>query len=263
MITFNRMGRYGLLGNQMFQYATLFSVAKENGFDFGIPYANTGDVQFQNLFLPNCFDNLSAKDSSNVSATNFYMEPDFSFDSKLFNVGDDTDICGYFQSEKYFKKYNDQLKKEFTFNNVILQKAKELKNSIAGPAISLHIRLGDYVQQQHNHPVCSLPYYLEASHYFPEYLPLVIFSDDIENAKKYLEPLQGRNKVFFNTNDKYVDMCLMSLCEYHIIANSSFSWWGAWLADSKQTIAPSYWFGPGANVPKYWDDVYCDDWLVL
>jgi len=58
-------------------------------------------------------------------------------------------------------------------------------------------------------------------------------------------------------------MCLMTMCDYHIIANSSFSWWGAWLSESKKVIAPSQWFGAAQGMPKNWSDIYCKDWIIL
>jgi hypothetical protein len=69
--------------------------------------------------------------------------------------------------------------------------------------------------------------------------------------------------VFVENTNKYIDMCLMTMCNYHIIANSSFSWWGAWLSNSKQVIAPSKWFGPANHMPKNWSDVYCEKWIVI
>ena len=73
----------------------------------------------------------------------------------------------------------------------------------------------------------------------------------------------GRHVMMYGSNDKFLDMCLMTKCEYHIIANSSFSWWGAWLANSKKTIAPKLWFGSSPNMPKNWNDVYSDEWEVI
>ena len=81
-------------------------------------------------------------------------------------------------------------------------------------------------------------------------------------ATEFFQSL-NRKVVFTESNDKYIDMCLMTLCNYHIIANSSFSWWGAWLSNSKKTIAPSRWFGSAPSAPKNWSDIYCKDWIII
>jgi hypothetical protein len=262
MITFNRLGTYGLFGNQLFQYATLYSIAKTKNYEFGVPYANTGETQFKNFFLPNCFSNLTAKDSSSYFAKFKAIEKNFCYNPGIFGILDDTDICGYFQSEKYFEKYREELLKEFEFNESILKEATNIRGLTKNSAVSIHIRLGDYVHQQHNHPVCTLDYYKEAISNIPDDCLIFIFSDDIEQASNYFKFL-NRPFCIPDTDDKYVDMCLMSLCDYHIIANSSFSWWGAWLSNSKKVIAPSKWFGENPNMPKNWSDIYCNNWKII
>jgi hypothetical protein len=263
MITFNNLGRCGLFGNQMFEYAALYAVAKTKRFEFGVPYANTGHVEFTSFFLPHCFKNLSAKDSSSFVPKYFYMEQDFTYDSNLFNISDDTDIQGYFQSEKYFLNYKNDILNEFKFTDDILNKAKNIRSQHQSNVISLHLRLGDYYYNDQNcHPVCALNYYKEAIKQMPDDLLIYVFSNDMVLAKEYLDPL-NRKMVFIENNNKYEDMCLMTMCDYHIIANSTFSWWGAWLSNSIKTIAPSKWFGSAPQMPKNWSDIYCKDWTVL
>jgi hypothetical protein len=69
--------------------------------------------------------------------------------------------------------------------------------------------------------------------------------------------------MMMGTDDKFIDLCMITKCEYHIIANSSFSWWGAWLAKSKKVIAPKTWFGGAPGMPKDWSDVYCENWISI
>ena len=94
----------------------------------------------------------------------------------------------------------------------------------------------------------------------PEDVPVLIFSDDPEWCMKQEMFASDRFNVS-ETYDNLVDMCLMTMCSFHVIANSSFSWWGAWLADSAKVIAPKVWFGPQANlddsdlVPEYWERI--------
>ena len=262
MITFNRLGYYGLFGNQLFQYATLYSIAKTRGYEFGVPYSNTGNIEFTNFFLPNCFNNLSAKDSSNIVPLHTAIERDFTYNAGIFGVPDNTDICGYFQSEKYFVDYRNQLLNEFTFNNNVYAKALDIRSLSKLPAIALHLRLGDYVAAQECHPICSLEYYVEGLKLLPDDLLIYVFSNDIPQAIEFFKPL-NRKIVFVEDTDKYIDMCLMTMCDYHIIANSSFSWWGAWLSNSKKVIAPARWFGSASHMPKNWSDIYCKNWIVL
>jgi hypothetical protein len=122
--------------------------------------------------------------------------------------------------------------------------------------------LGDYTNLQDKHPICKKEYYDEALNNLPDDLCIFVFSDNPNQAENIFSSLK-RKMVFPETNDKYIDMCLMSLCDYHIIANSSFSWWGSWLSNSKKTIAPSEWFGASPDMPKDWRDIYCNGWKVI
>lgn len=262
MITYNKLGLYGRFGNQMFQYAALYSIAKTRKYDFGVPYGNKNLNEYQNFCLPECFPNLTAKDSTGYSPRYKASEKNFCYNAGIFGVMDDTDIQGYFQSEKYFVDYREHLLKEFEFADNIKNKAADIRNLSTNKAISIHLRLGDYVIQQQNHPVCSLDYYNEALAHMPEDAMIFVFSDDIPTATKIFEQL-NRKVVFSEGNDKYVDMCLMTMCDYHIIANSSFSWWGAWLSNSKKTVAPAKWFGEASHMPKNWSDIYCKGWIVV
>ena len=123
MITFNNMGHYGRMGNQMFQYATLYSIAKTRGYEFGVPYKRKSANSYQNFCLDESFSNLSAKDSSNAMPRAYAQEREFTYNPGIFGIKDGTDVVGYFQSEKYFKDYRNQLLKEFDFKPEIKEKA--------------------------------------------------------------------------------------------------------------------------------------------
>ena len=126
--------------------------------------------------------------------------------------------------------------------------------------ISIHIRRGDYLKYP-NHPIQTLEYYSEGLSNFPSDIPVIIFSDGIDWCKEQ-ELFRDDRFIFAEGNNTGVDLCLQSLCTYHIIANSSFSWWGSWLAKSKKTVAPSRWFG-GPDAHKDLGDVYLKDWIVI
>ena len=133
------------------------------------------------------------------------------------------------------------------------------ENITGGQAISLHIRRTDHLVKPTYHPVLPLSYYEEALSKFPSDIPVLVFSDD---------PLWCHDEAFFSgdrflisdSGDNITDMCLMSMCQYQIMANSTYSWWGAWLSNSKDVIAPKLWFGPDGQDPR---DVYVDRWLYL
>ena len=149
--------------------------------------------------------------------------------------------------------------------------------------IFLHVRRGDpgladkrgfkwaYVNLAHQHPVQPLEYYEKALAEFDESLPVVVFSDSIEWCKEQ-EFFQNDRFMFSEPEDThsdgalvpYLDMCLMSLCDHAIIANSSMSWWGAWLIQNpnKKVIAPSMWFGSD-YADKDTKDLYCENWKVI
>ena len=113
MITCNTLGTMGRLGNQMFQYATLYAIAKQNNYDFGVPRSKVNNTnEYSKFYLPEIF-NLSAKDSSNTNNQKRFVEKKHDYDPYIFSIEDDTDIWGYFQTEKYFKKYKEEIKKEF------------------------------------------------------------------------------------------------------------------------------------------------------
>lgn len=262
MITYNQIGNYGRFGNQLFQYATLYSIAKTRKYKFGVPYKKRSANEYNDFCLSDCFDSLSAEDSSEVQSLKHAKEHNFSYNAGIFGIPDNTDICGYFQSEKYFVNYRTDLLKEFTFKKHIMEKAELTRNLTNKNAISVHIRLGDYLFLQNSHPVCSMEYYEEALSILPDDLLIFIFSDEPEKADKIFNKL-NRQYVLVDSGCKYIDMATMSLCEYHVIANSSFSWWGSWLSDSKKTIAPSKWFGDAPSAPKDWRDIYCKEWIII
>ena len=164
------------------------------------------------------------------------------FDEELFvNCPDNVDLVGYFQTEKYFKHIEDEIRKDFTFSKEITEMCKELYNEVIdGESISLHIRRGDYTVNP-NHPTQTVEYYDKALSNFDSKIPVFVFSDDPSWCHE--QKLFSDDRFMISDgNTTEFDLCLMSLCTYHIIANSSFSWWGAWLAKSQKIIAPKNWF---------------------
>ena len=282
----------GGLGNQMFQYAAgrvLAEINKtnllldtkiydnqimHNGFEltriFNIDavIAKHEDIckinRFYNYKIARYIKNYVSR---YLDINTFYKEKSVTFNSKFFNLKDNCYLSGYWQSEKYFSNYEDLIRQQFKFitllssqNAIVADVIKKTSNTI-----SLHIRRGDYLstaEARSVHSVCNVDYYkramreIETKILNPTYF---IFSDDIEWVKKNLKIKKNHHYIDHNTSiESYNDMRLMSLCDHHIIANSSFSWWGAWLNPKidKIVIAPKKWFANGldctTHVPEKW-----------
>ena len=174
---------------------------------------------------------------------------------------------GFWQSAKYFSTVEKDVRKTFTFHKDTLKQAnKTLAYQILtsdSPFISVHVRRGDYLQEEDFRGVCSVDYYRKAIEYLTHKVDnprFIFFSDDIEWVKRefYMD-----KSVFVDWNKgdaSWQDMYLMTLCSHNIIANSSFSWWGAWLNENtnKIVIAPRRWF---LNSENY--DILPEDWIKL
>jgi hypothetical protein len=195
------------------------------------------------------------------------------YDDSCFSKKHKTYFNGYWQNERYFKVIEDIIRKELMFSQVPSGKNASEVNIINSThnTVSLHVRRGDYVSEvsaNKTHGICGLEYYykaLDLLKYRLGDLNLYIFSDDINWAKGNIDFLG--NKVFVDWNDdntNYEDLRLMSLCKHNIIANSSFSWWGAWLNlnPNKIVIAPKKWFAdPIKNEEAR--DIVPDSWIKL
>ena len=282
MIGFDHIGTIGRFGNQMFQYAALKGIASNRGLEFTIP-PEYPQVQIDNYGLLEAFD-LSHNNIGFTQHQTVVQERYFHFDEKIFNeCPDNSNIYGFFQSEKYFKHIENEIRKDFTFKSDWLDPCKDFRSQMGEEVIFLHVRRGDpgladkrgfkwaYVNLQSTHPVQPLEYYEKALAEFDDKLPVVVFSDSINWVKE--QPFfQGDRFMFSEPEDKhtdgalvpYLDMCLMSLCDHAIIANSSMSWWGAWLIQNpnKKVVAPNMWFGSD-YADKNTKDLYCKNWKVI
>jgi hypothetical protein len=265
MLSFNYLGNLGRLGNQMFQYASLKGIASKRGYDFCIPSKELFGFKDANVRSSDCsiFDCFNLSDvHQEIIQQQILQEKDFSFDKQLLrNCPNNVDLFGYYQSEKYFKHIEDDIRNDFTFNKDVQELSLEFfENFENNKVISLHIRRGDYVLNP-NHPVQTLEYYKKSLEYFDDRLPVLVFSDDAEWCKQQ-ELFDSDRFMISEGNATDFDLCLMTLCKYHIIANSSYSWWGSWLAKSEKTIAPKNWFG-GDCINYNTQDLYCSNWIVI
>lgn len=245
MLSFNHLGNLGRLANQMFQYASLKGIARHHGYDFSIPPRevfgrNDGNVKNSDTILYDVFK-IEKNNNIQISNNKILAERQHHFDEELFNrCPDNVDLFGYYQTEKYFKHIEDEIRQDFSFDEELLSSCRSFISEIGSDLISLHVRRGDYTMNP-NHPTQSTEFYLNAIERFPEDIPIIVFSDDSDWCSK--QDLFSSDRFMISENNSTdADLCMMSLCDYHIIANSSFSWWGAWLAKSKKVYAPSNWF---------------------
>ena len=259
MISFNTLGCNGYLGNQMFQYASLRGIANYRGYEYSIPDCDILTDRPFGSDIIRCFNISPTKSNENYS---WIRERTFEFDQEFFdNCPDNVDIVGYFQSEKYFKHIESDIRKEFTFDTQILKTSIEYKKNKFGDSeiISLHIRRGDYINDP-NFDCLSIDYYCESLKLMPE-VPVLVITNDKEWCQ---EKFNNERFITSPFEDACIDLCLMSLSDYHIIANSSFSWWGSWLGKSKKTIAPWNWFSSNGNLSNNnTKDLYLPNWILL
>lgn len=240
------------LGNHLFQIAATIAI--------GAKY-NT-EVCFTNWRYSHFFKNsLNYKD---IFTDINYSEYDYIKNIKL-DTNINYNICGYFQSEKYFKEYEDVIRHFFTltdeYQNII--DSYDMQNTC-----SIHIRRGDYVGGA-IHGILTdrdvLIKYIKTgldkickSNETPR---LIIFSDDINWCKNNL-PFD--NMEFIEGNEDIIDLFIMSKCENHIISNSTFSWWSAWLNKNinKKIICPTPWL-LGNEFPLITDNIIPDEWIKI
>jgi hypothetical protein len=254
-ISFNEIGNLGHIGNQMFQYASLQGIAKNRNFDWKIPprehFGSSYSVKtmIHNLFYldPGLSFHTELTDYSSI------IETMNGFNIDLFNnCPDEVNLSGYFQSYKYFEKIEKKIKRDFKFLPDLSERIPK-KNTL-----SIHVRRGDYVGLKNHLPPMTLEYYSYALDSVGSFDHAIVFSDDINWCKN-----QDLFKGFeFSERDAYSDMRLMTKCNKHIIANSTFSWWGAWLSDSDSVVCPSEWFGPALSTHST-DGYHVPGWQVI
>lgn len=270
MITFYELGQLGRLGNQLFQYAALRSLSLEKGYEFKIPDPTTREWHGQTCLLDKFnleADYLDKDDLKKI--VHLYNEPSHErFDENFFNLPDNINISGFFQSTFYFDKFKDQIIKELTPKKELLENSKEqiakLKEKFKGyEIVSLHMRRGDNTdntdpnQVKYNNSYGGktltensiyYSYFKNAtSHFKNKKVKFMIFTGgqrgsdsnqkDMEWCKKYFT---GTGFVYSEGRSAMEDFCLINSCDHHILSHiSSFGWWAAYL-DQKEnlTVAP-------------------------
>lgn len=268
----------GGLGNQMFQYAFYYALRKNNrkvevdtclyshlemhngfeitkafGIDIPLKYYSKLYITYIRLLL-------KLKPSKVLNIDKSYFEDNFIKTNALYHYG-------YWQSEKYFKSIKDEIKEIYTFRNINTVNLDLSKKINSENSVSLHIRRGDYIGNTIYEGVCTDDYYSKAIEHINKNVNnaiFYVFSDNIIEAKRLISKYNIKTIfVDINTNvNSYLDMFLMSCCKHNIIANSTFSWWGAWLNKNpnKIIIAPKKWINDDESKFK---DIVPNNWLKI
>ena len=269
---------FGGLGNQMFQSA--FARAMEiNGHRVKLDISDFKKHKYHSGYELNKL-NLEIEVANSIELFVFrilkktsinYLEESLSFDNNVFKIKGPKYFQGYFQNEKYFKEYRDEIIKQFQQKIELTNYSKDILLNIRKIySCSVHIRRGDYINDENIniHGVCNVEYYSKAINFVKKNsksrsVYFYVFSDDIEWCKRELD---FPNLIFVegNKSKPYEDLFLMSNCNYNIIANSTFSWWSAWLNinPDKIVIAPKRWFA-STKLENQSTDIVCNDWIKL
>ena len=280
------MNLAGGLGNQMFQYALGRKMSIKNGDTFKLddttyrrgfprPYSLSHFTivesiatpeEIRRLKLPYGFFSRVERSFKARILRIFNVE----FSPKILEKKGDMYLDGFWQSEKYFSDIADTIRKDFTLKEKMSPAGESASRKISAEKcpVSLHVRRGDYVSHAKTNSIfgtCSPEYYRKAVSIIREKAPdarFFVFSDDIAWAKENLELPENTVFVSDPAIRDYEELVLMSRCGHHIIANSSFSWWGAWLDPNpeKVVIAPARWFN---GSPKVYKDVVPDSWIKI
>ena len=264
----------GGLGNQMFQYAIGKALSLKSKQKLKLDLTSFKNYPLRNFEL-DVFkidpEIASTEEISQVKQNKLnFTEKYFHFDSEILDLNQSAFLVGYWQSEKYFINYKNIILKEFILKNELSHQSNQFQKIIESTvSVSLHIRRGDYVTNPTTnsvHGTCSLAYYKNAVSLISNRLKdphFFIFSDDLDWAKENLDFIDNITFVELDENiPDYEEMYLMSQCKHNIIANSSFSWWGAWLNQNvdKIVIAPQKWF---EDETINTNDLIPDSWIRL
>jgi hypothetical protein len=249
----------GGLGNFLFQISAAYYVSLRDNREFIVDVSDLSEGHSSlKLYLDNIFRKIKFISHYN---NGFIHEPTQPIKySEIPNPNSNLKLKGYYQNENYIKHIRQEILDLFEIDdrtkNFLNEKYSKLLKT---QNCSLHIRRGDYLKSNGFHPTQSIEYYENAISIIGNDVNYLIFSDDIEWCKSNLDFIT--NKTYITNNLDYQDLYLMSMCENNIIANSSFSWWGAWLnKNNNKVIYPSNWFGVSFLDTS---EIGCDGWLKI
>lgn len=253
----------GGIGNMLFQIAVAYAYSKKFNKEL-VLYKEDAVIVHKNI---NTYEDNILK---NIEFSNFinsqiqHNEVGFNYQDLPDFPGRDVLLYGYFQSEKYFKDCEDDIRKMFMSYDI--EMGDEIKNLIENEnTCSIHVRRGDYLNSPNHHPTQNMNYYMKAIKKMPKDSIFLIFSDDIQWCKDNFPDMPEKFR-FIEGNKDYEDLYIMSRCRNNIICNSTFSWWGAWLNKNpeKKIISPIYtkWFG-SAYSQHDTKDIIPESWIQI
>lgn len=247
----------GGTGNQMFGFAHAIAYAKKNNIKKIVIVTSKSLYKHEGL----CKFLLDFPIGTQKKCT-VINQRGWTFSEMKYPVIKNSNVFlrGYYQSSKFFKNVDAYIS-SFYMNKL----ATYLPFHIEQGSLSIHIRRGDYTNLQQCHPVMSHEYYSKALNVMKDlYVNVYVFSDDIEWCKSQTW-LNNLLNVSFPTLDVYATLACMINCDYHIIANSTLSWWGAYLSnkrhDKVRVVAPKKWFGPAIKHDT--SDMYERNWIIV
>jgi hypothetical protein len=278
----------GGIGNQLFQISAVLNYAKK--YNYQPVFTNilnlpnyTGEPRYTYWDIFNSQNMLHLTEEENINKNQYtnYKEEQFNY-TEFRNINKNTCLVGYYQSYKYIEPIKNKIFEIVNSSKLYNDNVDKLYNKIINKfntnnLISIHIRRGDYLKYTDVHTNLEINYYLNAISKISDQFPVIVFSNDIKWCTNNL-PIHISNPLYFVTyienevtefqeNQKIhsdiLELLLMSRIKNNIIANSSFSWWGAYLNThlDKTVIAPKKWFEK--NGPKNWSDIYCKNWIIL
>lgn len=267
----------GGLGNQIFQFAAAYTLAKQQNINLIIDTTYLSRDSFRKYELHNLNLEYRVINSNlkrrlfiffNLISTlrlpiKFFEVEEFKFKSVQNNNNRLLIMDGYFQNTKYFSDSKDDL---IHFFNINYDKCEILNNIKNTESVALHIRRGDYVNNSKTnqiHGICNLEYYNRALSFFSDHKYIIyIFSDDIEWVRKNIKLTNQHHFISENTESDFQEFILMKNCKNFIISNSTFSWWAAWLANNhnKKVICPKNWF-KDENLNQLSKSLIPQDWI--
>jgi len=257
MISFPKLGSYGRLGNQLFQYAFLRLTAQRLKTQFFCPKWDGDDI----------FDlqDESERTSAPLGIIHYYdAHPGVGFSPDAFSIQDNTEILGFFQSEKFYSD-NQLVRKWYTFRDEIVTEAEKLYgNILKQDCVSFSLRIDkDYGSTREYFPLYPLFYYQNALSIVKPSGVILVFADRPDLAKDFFQPLKGQELIYVDNLNPAQQLYLMTRCRANVITNSTFAWWGGWLNShpDPMVVAASAWCRPG--VPNQITDILCDDWVKI
>jgi hypothetical protein len=271
MITFSQLGKYGRLGNQLFQYAALKGLSVKNGYDIGLMQdMSSSRWHGQQCLLPNFNINHPLTDTSGKLYNQ--IGDSQNFDENFFDLKDGVDLLGFFQNLNYFHFCEDMIKEDLKIKSDIQKKCDEYLEKFNGPVVSVHVRRGDNVEYEQSSQQVIDSYIDKSVSYFNEDTNFLIFTggsrfsgEDNKTDVLYLkDTYQGDNVFYSETNNPMMDFCLMTKCHHNIISHdSTFSWWAAYLNenDNRTVLCPRHHKSLDQTIE--YKDFYPESWTII